>query len=98
MIATPPSCARRMLKPAAPFEPSKRNQSTERNHGQAEGLAADPIQLGHVLEVHPINPRHKHRRDSDNRDNGKNLKDVVLPDADEPQDGVEPQPSPHFLK
>jgi hypothetical protein len=44
----------RPSEPPSPLEPNKRDHSAQRNHGQSERIAAHPVQLRHILEVHAI--------------------------------------------
>src|SRR4051812_48206583 len=55
-------------EPSAPLEPDHRKQGARRDDGQPERIAPRPAQLGHELEVHPVNSSYKRRGYADDGD------------------------------
>src|SRR3954452_20446097 len=67
----------RALQPAVAFEPGVQADHDQCDQGEERVVAVVPVELGHVVEVHPVDPR-DHGRDRDDRDPGRDLAHVLV--------------------
>ena len=56
---------------------------------QREGIAVEPLQFGHMLEIHPVDAGDQRRRHEHHREHREDLHDIILLEADQPERGVE---------
>ena len=54
-------------QPAGPLEPDPEDQAQTGHQGDGEGVAVGPRELGHVVEVHAVDPGDQRRYDDDAR-------------------------------
>jgi hypothetical protein len=63
-----------LIKPASPLEPYQRYQRAQSDNREAKRVTPGPIQLGHELEVHAIDPGHYRRGYSHDGNNRQHFK------------------------
>src|SRR5215213_710395 len=74
-------CARSLLEPATVLEDQVQRSRDKHHQPQRERVAQDPVQLRHVIEVHPVDRTDERRGEQDRRPGADLLYLVVLPDG-----------------
>ena len=77
------------LQPVLPPEGDEEHAGYQPHHAEGQGIAEAPLQFGHVLEVHAVDPGDEGRADEDGPPRSGPLHHQVHPVGDQRQVGVE---------